>query len=474
MEQHPVPQNVTTFQFRLIGDMTIKQFGYLAGGAILGYIFYKLPFPIFISLPAGVGVFLLGFGFAFVPVEERPMDVWFFSFIKSIYNPTLYVWQREKTVLEPEPKAQPAPGIPKPTAAVAKSRPPAVPPMPQTGTKVQPAHPIPATVAQMHAPAPQPAVPNRPASAPPPMIHTTVTKSAKPGLFDWFKKLFTLSRTATPKPAAPASMPPVAPAMPQVHTQYHTPSVTGTRLNVSGQTVASAPIGIAAAQTTSQPNQAELTQANATIAQASVRSAQLEEKLVGLQQELQQKTASEARIVELQKQLSELMTERQTMQSELSALRARMEKQQAAPPAPTKTAGYTQEVAQPTVKVISPDNAVRAGLPKLTTFPNVVTGIIKDNEGNLLPGVLVTVRDKDDIPVRALKTNKLGQFAASTPLPDNTYVVEVEDPRNRYVFDRVQITLGGKVVPAIEVIAKSQKELSRAQLAKEIFGNQPM
>ena len=94
MEQHPVPQNVTTFQFRLIGDMTLKQFGYLAGGAILGYISYKLPLPFFFTWPAAVAFALGGVGFAFVPVEERPMDVWFLSFVKSIYSPTQFLWQK--------------------------------------------------------------------------------------------------------------------------------------------------------------------------------------------------------------------------------------------------------------------------------------------------------------------------------------------------------------------------------------------
>jgi hypothetical protein len=114
--------------------------------------------------------------------------------------------------------------------------------------------------------------------------------------------------------------------------------------------------------------------------------------------------------------------------------------------------------------------AVRAGLPKLTIFPNIVTGIIKDNAGTLLPGVLITVRGKDDVPLRALKTNKLGQFAASTQLPDGVYFVEVEDPRGRYNFDRAQITLNGTVMPPLEITAKSQKELNRARLAQEIFG----
>src|SRR3989344_3269872 len=98
MEQHPVPQNVTTFQFRLIGDMTIKQFGYLAGGLILAYISYKLPLPFFITWPLALFTGLMGIGFAFVPIEERPMDVWVLSFIKSAYSPTQYVWQKTAPV----------------------------------------------------------------------------------------------------------------------------------------------------------------------------------------------------------------------------------------------------------------------------------------------------------------------------------------------------------------------------------------
>jgi hypothetical protein len=97
--------------------MTLKQFGYLAGGAVVAYICYKLPLPVFFSLPLAVASGMLGFGLAFVPVEERPMDVWIMSFLKRIYSPTLYVWQREKPVPEktlPVPAAtvstaQPAP-----------------------------------------------------------------------------------------------------------------------------------------------------------------------------------------------------------------------------------------------------------------------------------------------------------------------------------------------------------------------------
>ena len=105
MEQHPVPQNVTTFQFRLIGDMTIKQFGYLAAGAIAAYVSYKLPLPFFFTWPMAIASALLGFGLAFVPIEERPMDIWILSFFKSIYSPTEYVWHKAP----PQPQAMPQP-----------------------------------------------------------------------------------------------------------------------------------------------------------------------------------------------------------------------------------------------------------------------------------------------------------------------------------------------------------------------------
>src|SRR3989344_4515507 len=47
MEAHPVPQNVTSFEFRLIGDMTLKQFIYLCIGAGTAYIFF-----VFLAIPA--------------------------------------------------------------------------------------------------------------------------------------------------------------------------------------------------------------------------------------------------------------------------------------------------------------------------------------------------------------------------------------------------------------------------------------
>ncbi|PIS08891.1 hypothetical protein COT75_04360 [Candidatus Beckwithbacteria bacterium CG10_big_fil_rev_8_21_14_0_10_34_10] len=94
MKQHPVPQNITSYQFRLVGDMTLKQFAELAGGLIIAYILFSLPFAPLLKWPLVVFFALFGFALAFLPIQERPLDQWIINFIKSIYSPTRYIWKR--------------------------------------------------------------------------------------------------------------------------------------------------------------------------------------------------------------------------------------------------------------------------------------------------------------------------------------------------------------------------------------------
>ena len=94
MQQHPVPQNITSYQFRLIGEMTLSQFARLAIGCLIALFFYALPLPGFIKwflvLLFATGGALL----AFVPVEGRPLETWIISFFKSIYSPSQYLWRK--------------------------------------------------------------------------------------------------------------------------------------------------------------------------------------------------------------------------------------------------------------------------------------------------------------------------------------------------------------------------------------------
>lgn len=94
MEQHPVPQQISSYHFRLVGDMTIKQFLELAGGIVIAWIVYSLPLPALMRWPVVLFSVLSGIALAFLPFEGRPLDKWFFSFMKAIYSPTNFIWKK--------------------------------------------------------------------------------------------------------------------------------------------------------------------------------------------------------------------------------------------------------------------------------------------------------------------------------------------------------------------------------------------
>lgn len=94
MEQHPIPQNVSSYQFKLVGDMTLKQFFQLAGGILVGLIFYSAPIPGIIKWPFIIVSVILGAGMAFVPLEERPLESWIMAFFSAIYSPTVFSWKK--------------------------------------------------------------------------------------------------------------------------------------------------------------------------------------------------------------------------------------------------------------------------------------------------------------------------------------------------------------------------------------------
>lgn len=92
MEQHPVPQNISSYEFRLVGDMTLKQFLMLAAGVVVGLVIFQLPLPGLIKYPfVGLSV-LTGFLMAFVPVQGRPFAQWITAFINACYAPTEFYW----------------------------------------------------------------------------------------------------------------------------------------------------------------------------------------------------------------------------------------------------------------------------------------------------------------------------------------------------------------------------------------------
>ena len=94
MEQHPIPQQISSYEFKLVGEMTLKQFLKAAIGIVLallinasGLIFF-LKYPLML-LCGGGGLML-----AFVPYQDRPLETWILAFLKSIYSPTIYTYKK--------------------------------------------------------------------------------------------------------------------------------------------------------------------------------------------------------------------------------------------------------------------------------------------------------------------------------------------------------------------------------------------
>lgn len=94
MEQHPIPRQITTFEFKLIGFMTLRQFIYLVVFLPFGYVVYMLfPVPI-VNIVLGIVVGLVGVALAFFPINERPLDVWIKNMLKSLTSPTQYTYHK--------------------------------------------------------------------------------------------------------------------------------------------------------------------------------------------------------------------------------------------------------------------------------------------------------------------------------------------------------------------------------------------
>jgi len=165
---------------------------------------------------------------------------------------------------------------------------------------------------------------------------------------------------------------------------------------------------------------------------------------------------------ELEKQLQDMLLQKQQLEQELTKLKGQ---QSAAASVKIQEAADQPIQDSQNVRIVPTEKASSVGLPAVPDVPNVILGIIKDPRGNVLPGILVEIRDKDGSPVRAFKTNGLGQFASATQLSNGVYNVEFEDPKGKQQFEVVQIEAKGEIMLPLEVISHDARE----QLRKDLF-----
>ncbi|MCL5675970.1 MAG: PrgI family protein [Patescibacteria group bacterium] len=501
MEQHPVPQDVTGFQFKLIGDMTVKQFVYLAAGTLLAYFLTRTGWPSIFKWPAVGLAFLSGFGLAFMPIEERPLDRWVINFFRSSYLPTIFVWKKEAVIPEVLKTSftvtSVASGKPAPVAGNRQDLTEYLNSLPletfspldeeekkrleyiknefKGQTEVNAiAAPIPLeevalagvrdrdgdeglTLAWAAKVSPGIAIPTSSGLRVIPRVGKISPHALGPKPKPKEETAQVLPKQeAKPKPqdikpeekeeAAPTYKPGAYTEPQAVHKNIPKPQDQPKTEDNKPAKTSGGEIDSLKKQLTDLQNKQKNVQGE--------EAEKLSQELKSLEEKFAQTLSSNR---ELQKQLDQIRSESKAKNSENVVV-------------PTQTLEVEKKEAT-TVKFVPSQMAAQIGVPQ-STSPNIISGIIKDSAGEILTSILIEVQDRSGNPVRALKTNRLGQFAVATPLENGTYTVHFEDIRNIHQFDIIEISLDGKIFPAMEVRAKSQNDAEREKLKEALFGKQ--
>jgi len=98
MKEHPIPQDVISYRFHIVGNMTLRQFLEIAGGVVLAVIFYKTGLPGIIKWPFVFLFAVAGATAAFVPIAERPLDHWIVTYLNIMFKPTKYFWKKTASI----------------------------------------------------------------------------------------------------------------------------------------------------------------------------------------------------------------------------------------------------------------------------------------------------------------------------------------------------------------------------------------
>lgn len=313
VEQHPVPQHISSYEFRLIGDMTLKQFGYLFAGCLVALLFYALPIPGFFKWPLVAGSGFSGFAFAFLPIEDRPLASYVGAFVKDVFAPTLFIWEKRNEM---------------------------------------PLIFVPIHHTQPQKPSQQPLSDKTQLDAYLSNFQTDTEKidDEESSRLKQVAELFKITTTVTNQPKAPL---PAQEVKPRIFTQP-----------------------IVAPTPTVRP------------------------------------TAK-----------------------------------------PIKKAAF---VPQPKPKtkgvVVQADTRKNLPFPTPPTIPNIIAGMVIDKNDNIIEGAILEIKSPQGMSVRALKTNRLGQFSIATPLNSGSYEIVTE--KEGYNFDIIKIEAKGETIKPIEIKAK--------------------
>lgn len=94
MDQHPIPKNIMDVEFKLFGNLTIRQFVYVGSAFVFGAFIFMLNLPRFITLPVVFVIGFLGIALSFFQVGGQPFARWFTNFLFVLITPQRKVWKK--------------------------------------------------------------------------------------------------------------------------------------------------------------------------------------------------------------------------------------------------------------------------------------------------------------------------------------------------------------------------------------------
>ncbi len=436
MEQHAVPQDITGFEFKLVGDMTLKQFGELAAGAIVAYMFLISGWYPLIKWPLVFLSGLMGVALAFLPIEERPLDVWIANFFKAIYRPTYYVWKKDTSgaaIVSPAPQVLPkgvsqtgtdtGPGLqtwPYKREEIKDKKEESSNTPPEKREETEQDKTTSEPEEKMEAPAP---------SGPPPLSIEELQKLREQKLAELASERQKLEEKKQ-----------------EVKTETYAAQNTANIITVDKL-----------AEMREKKN-TPLSPEDDQLHQLIKENNELLLQIDGIRGKIASFSGSEKTVLETQ--LEALNKEKDNLAGAITRLqqdisqKAGQEPKAAAPsPEPPWALGATGQM-----RVV--DMPVKpAPTISLTDVPNIINGAVTDTRGAPMDGVILIIKDKAGNSVRALKTNRIGQFIVSTPLENGTYYLEFERPS--YKFNVYELTLTGQVIAPLEIKGKYVEEKTK-------------
>lgn len=524
MEQHPVPQHIASFQFKLFGNLTARQFITLAIPLALAAAVFFSGLAAIIRLPLALVIGLIGFFVALVPVGGRPFEKWFVAFIKAIFTPTQRIWIKETalpeflnivvtptTVNEEIPQEITEQGRER-LFAYLKSLP------KDNESPLDTREDM--AISQLNFTTQEMGV----GSVPPPIIWPSQSASVSSGaslsqggggLPRKNQKVFMTEVHMAQSPAIKPFEEKKGEAQPKLNQIEHFPqqvSVGTVRIQEHAKKftlsgiedrlsdnrpqfqVSARPMSHLASDTNfyidniislKQPdNRIRLVRgvgktrvrklhfappANFDLSKLPIRG----ERRFEISNELKRRFNFEddsPQVVLPSDAVTTVRSDKVNPASSGSAVSQVLPKQEKSLEKPVNVMAAGQSIASEVKKTettMEPrfsitdkktNDSARVGqgatIIPLTSTPNVLSGLVTDNGGVPLEGAVLVVRDATGIPIRALKTNKLGQFLSATPLNDGQYVVEVES--DKALFNPISISLSGQVLAPLGLMGEGK------------------